>query len=83
MREALETLERTILGNLLRHNGDPVLAAHFANCAVQRAESAQKEIRRVRQIDQRKPIDVVPALALAVWRAVNSEVNMEPLVAWA
>jgi len=43
---------------------DRVIAAHLANCAVERA--FRDEIRRVRKIDERKPIDAVPAMALAV-----------------
>jgi hypothetical protein len=35
------------------------------------------EIRRVRKIDERKPIDAVPAMALAVWRATQA-VAAEP-----
>ena len=81
MRMALEALERVILDGRLRHNGDPVYAAHFANCAVERGES--NEIRRVRKIDARKPIDFVPALALAVWRATMGAMEPhEPMVAF-
>jgi hypothetical protein len=38
------------------------------------------EIRRVRKIDERKPIDAVPAMALAVWRATHAVENAEPLI---
>jgi hypothetical protein len=41
-----------------------VIAAHLANCAAERG--FRDEIRRVRKIDERKPIDAVPAMALAV-----------------
>lgn len=34
------------------------------------------EIRRVGKIDERKPIDAVPALALAVWRAVQAQATV-------
>jgi hypothetical protein len=43
---------------------DRVIAAHLANCAAERG--FRDEIRRVRKIDERKPIDAVPAMALAV-----------------
>jgi hypothetical protein len=29
------------------------------------------EIRRVRELDERRPIDAVPAMTLACWRAVQ------------
>jgi len=67
MRDALQTFFRVVSEDTLRHGGDPVIAAHLANCAVERGH--RDEIRRVRKIDDRKPIDAVPALALAVWRA--------------
>jgi hypothetical protein len=53
-----------------------VLAAHLANCAVERGR--QDEIRRITKIDPRMPIDAVPAMALAVWRAVQVEARGEP-----
>jgi hypothetical protein len=46
------------------------VAAHLANASVERGHGS--EIRRVRKIDQRKPIDAVPAIAMAVWRAAQS-----------
>lgn len=78
MREALQTLERLILEGKIRHNGDPVLAAHFANARVERGH--QGEVRRVVKLDQRKPIDAVIAMALAVWRATRSPVPQQPLI---
>jgi len=48
-----------------------------ANCAVERG--FRDEIRRVRKIDERKPIDAVPAMALAVWRATQAETSDIPL----
>lgn len=73
MREALGMLERLVLDERLEHDGDPVLAAHFGNCAVERGES--NEVRRVRKLNARYPIDVVPALALAAWRAVVGDLQ--------
>jgi hypothetical protein len=55
-----------------------VVAAHLANCAVERGH--RDEIRRVRKIDERKPIDAVPAMALAVWRATLVQARMPDLV---
>jgi phage terminase large subunit-like protein len=73
MRDALQVFYRVVTEGTLRHRGDPVIAAHLANCAVERGHA--DEIRRVRKIDERKPIDAVPAMALAVWRAVQVEVS--------
>jgi phage terminase large subunit-like protein len=51
----------------LRHRGDKVIRQHVANAGVDRGYSS--EIRRITKIDPRLPIDAVPAMALAVWRA--------------
>jgi phage terminase large subunit-like protein len=75
MRDALQTFYRLVSEGTLRHTGDPVIAAHVANCAVERGH--RDEIRRVRKIDERKPIDAVPAMAPAVWRATQA-VAVEP-----
>jgi phage terminase large subunit-like protein len=80
MREALQTLERLVLEGGIRHSGDPVLAAHFANARVERGHSG--EIRRVVKLDQRKPIDAVIAIALAVWRASRSSVPTAWAASW-
>jgi phage terminase large subunit-like protein len=77
MRDALQTFYRVVSEGTLRHRGDPVIGAHLANCAVERG--FRDEIRRVRKIDERKPIDAVPAMALAVWRATQAEVSDIPL----
>jgi phage terminase large subunit-like protein len=71
-RDAYQALFNAVLEGKLRHKGDPVIAAHLANCAVDRDERT-REIRRLRKIDPRKPIDAVPALALAVWRATLAQ----------
>jgi phage terminase large subunit-like protein len=78
MRDALQTFYRVVSEGTLRQRGDPVIAAHLANCAVERGH--RDEIRRVRKIDERKPIDAVPAMALAVWRATQAETSDIPLV---
>lgn len=67
MRDALQTMFTLAAEGKLHHSGDPVLAAHLANAGAERGFSS--EIRRVRQINGRLPIDAVPAMALAVWRA--------------
>ena len=79
-KDAYQALFRAVTEGTLRHRGDPVLAAHLANCAVERDDRNQ-EIRRLRKIDPRKPIDAVPALAFAVWRATLAE-RVDALVAW-
>lgn len=68
MRDAYQALYTAVINGTLRHRGDPVVSAHLANCTVERDERT-REIRRLRKIDPRKPIDAVPALAMAVWRA--------------
>lgn len=71
-RDAYQALFTAVSEGRLRHDGDPVTAAHLANCAVERDDRNQ-EIKRLRKIDPRKPIDAVPALALAVWRATLAQ----------
>lgn len=79
-KDAYQALYRAVAEGTLRHTGDPVVAAHLANCAVERDDRNQ-EIKRLRKIDPRKPIDAVPALAFAVWRATLAEVS-SPMVAF-
>jgi phage terminase large subunit-like protein len=71
-RDAYQALYTAVVEGRLRHNGDPVLTAHLANTACDR-DDRSREIRRLRKIDGKKPIDAVPALALAVWRAGLAE----------
>jgi phage terminase large subunit-like protein len=71
MRDALQTMFNLAAEGRLRHSGDPVLRAHVLNAGVERGYSS--EIRRVTKIDQRLPIDAVPAMALAVWAASTGE----------
>jgi phage terminase large subunit-like protein len=71
-RDAYQALFEAVADGRLRHRGDPVIAAHLANCTVERDERT-REIRRLRKIDKRLPIDAVPALALAVWRATLAQ----------
>lgn len=81
MREALAVLDRMFLDGTGRHRGDPVLKAHFLAAGVER-EPKTREIRRVFKRHPDQPIDAVPAVALAVWRASRRPVNDEPMVAW-
>jgi phage terminase large subunit-like protein len=74
MRDALQTFYRVVEEGKMRHRGDPVIAAHLANTKVERGPRG--EIRRVGKIDERKPIDAVPAMALAVWRAVQADTSV-------
>jgi phage terminase large subunit-like protein len=69
MRDALQAMFNLAAEGKLRHRGDPVLRAHVANTGVERGYGS--EIRRVLKVDQRLPIDAVPALALAVWGAIK------------
>jgi hypothetical protein len=78
IRDALQTFYRVVSEGTLRHRGDSVIAAHLANCAVERGH--RDEIRRVRKIDDRKPIDAVPAVALAVWRATLAQAPVPDLI---
>jgi phage terminase large subunit-like protein len=71
-RDAYQALFEAVADGRLRHRGDPVVAEHLANCTVER-DDRTREIRRLRKIDKRKPIDAVPALALAVWRATLAQ----------
>jgi phage terminase large subunit-like protein len=81
MRDALQAMFNLASEGKLRHAGDPVLAAHLANTGVDRGFS--REIRRVRQIDSRLPIDAVPAMALAVWRAASHVPRPKATIAFA
>ena len=67
MRDALQAMFNLVAEKKLRHRGDPVLRLHVANTSVERGFGS--ELRRVRKVDSRLPIDAVPAMALAVWRA--------------
>jgi phage terminase large subunit-like protein len=69
MRDALQAMFNLAAEGKLRHRGDPVHRAQIANAGAERGFSS--ELRRVRKIDSRLPIDVVPAMALAVWRATQ------------
>lgn len=67
------------------HRVAPVAQRSFADDPIerlQRVRGFRDEIRRVRKIDERKPIDAVPAMALAVWRATQAETSDIPLASF-
>jgi phage terminase large subunit-like protein len=85
MRVALQAMFNLATERRLRHRGDPVLRQHVANAGADRGLAgdpsvAGGELRRVRRLDGRLPIDAVPAMALAVWRASSVIANTEPIV---
>lgn len=73
MRDALQAMFNLVAEGKLRHSGDKVIRQHLLNTGVERGFGS--EIRRVRKIDSRLPIDAVPAMALAVWRMSMIEVS--------
>ena len=82
MRDALQAMFNLAAEGRLRHRGDPVIRQHVANAGVDRGFGS--ELRRIRKIDGRLPIDAVPAMALAVWRAQHmNEYADVPLAAMA
>jgi len=85
MRDALQAMFNLVAEGRLRHRGDPVLRGHIGNAGAERGLASDSsvsggEIRRVRRLDGRLPIDAVPAMALAVWRASAVQLNAEPLM---
>jgi len=85
MREALQAMFNLVAEGRLRHKGDAVLRGHIANAGAERglasdASVSGGELRRVRRLDGRLPIDAVPAMALAVWKAAELQLNTEPLM---
>lgn len=73
MRAALQEFYTMVAKGIVQHTGDPVLRAHVANANVERGH--QSEIRRLTKIKQKLPIDAVPAMAMAVWRAVVGDIE--------
>ena len=68
-----------VVNRMVRHNGDPVLAAHAT-----RAHGVLKEGWRVSKLDQRKPIDALAAVVFAHARvtvgAITSIYETRPLL---
>jgi hypothetical protein len=84
IRDALQTFYRGLGGHLAPHrrprHRSPLRELCCPNCAVERGH--RDEIRRVRKIDERLPIDAVPAMALACWRATQAVVVEPFAMSW-
>lgn len=65
MRDALAAFHRGVIDGVVRHRGDPVLAAHIEACK----GIVDEKGWIVRKRDHARPIDAVIAMALAYWRA--------------
>ncbi|MDD9730447.1 terminase large subunit [Mameliella sp. AT18] len=63
-------LERTVAGQMLRHDGQPVLRNHFANVVASRSDSGLIRMHKGRKTDR---IDGAIAAAMAVSRACAAE----------
>ncbi len=70
MSEATGNLVRTVNGELIRHNGDPVLRQHFDNVAV--SSNPQSGLIRMHKQRSDGRIDAAVASAMAVSRAVTA-----------
>lgn len=70
MSEATGNLIRTVNGDLIRHDGDPVLRQHFDNVAV--STNPQSGIIRMHKQRSTGRIDGAVASAMAVSRAVTA-----------
>ena len=68
MYDALAFFHRAVAEGLVRHNGDPVVAAHIAACRGEQVERGWRVTKRTHS----RPIDAVIAIAGAVWRAAHS-----------
>lgn len=68
MRDALASFHRGVIDGVVRHRGDPVIAAHIEACKGLLDEKGWI----VRKRDHHRPIDAVIAMALAYWRAETS-----------
>lgn len=70
MSEATGNLIRTVNGETIRHNGDPVLRQHFDNVAV--STNPQSGLVRMHKQRSNGRIDAAVASAMAVSRAVTA-----------
>ncbi|NPD17314.1 terminase large subunit [Xinfangfangia sp. D13-10-4-6] len=70
MSEATGNLVRTVNGELIRHDGDPVLRQHFDNVAV--SSNPQSGLIRMHKQRSNGRIDAAVASAMAVSRAVTA-----------
>ncbi|WP_197708220.1 terminase TerL endonuclease subunit, partial [Escherichia coli] len=64
-RDALAAFERAVADGRVRHRGDQAIAAHVAACKATQDERGWIVHKRRHS----RPIDAVPAMAMAVWRA--------------
>jgi phage terminase large subunit-like protein len=79
MYDALAFFHRAVADGLVRHSGDPVVAAHVSACQGEQVERGWRVSKR----NHTRPIDAVIAMAGAVWRAGQPDTPFVPLVAWA
>ncbi|WP_226934067.1 terminase large subunit [Pseudogemmobacter faecipullorum] len=70
MSEATGNLVRVVNGEMIRHNGDPVLRQHFDNVAV--SQNPQSGLIRMHKQRSNGRIDAAIASAMAVSRAVTA-----------
>lgn len=70
MSEATGNLVRTVNGEAIRHNGDPVLRLHFDSVAV--SSNPQSGLIRMHKARSNGRIDAAVASAMAVSRAVTA-----------
>lgn len=70
MSEATGNLVRTVNGEMIRHDGDPVLRSHFDNVAV--SSNPQSGLIRMHKQRSNGRIDAAIASAMAVSRAVTA-----------
>lgn len=68
MRDALATFHRLVLEGVVRHDGDKVVRSHVMAAVATRDDSGWRVSKR----KQSRPIDAVPAMAMAVWRAAQA-----------
>jgi phage terminase large subunit-like protein len=70
MSEATGNLVRAVNGEMIRHDGDPVLRQHFDNVAV--STNPQSGLVRMHKQRSNGRIDAAVASAMAVSRAVTA-----------
>lgn len=70
MSEATGNLVRVVNGEMIRHNGDPVLRQHFDNVAM--SQNQQSGLVRMHKARSFGKIDAAVASAMAVSRAVTA-----------
>jgi phage terminase large subunit-like protein len=78
MRDALATFHRLVVEGVVRHDGDAVLKAHVVAARASRDDRGWVVSKR----KHAAPIDAVPALALAVWRAVVASESVPFVEVW-